>query len=280
MTILTVSRKVTNTPQTIATPANELDTIPDSMKPVGNTFNVFQDTVNPDISTINFILNTKLSGGNQPPGVHSTPGNFDTNWISPSDQCDGKMVYSLFCFLETIILRPFYESYAQGTQDQVRKCLSISSSPNPWESAKSALASGDGLYFNAFNQTGTNDDYTNSYEVTWSSTPTGASIKFSGTIFVKKTMVKDMLLCTAVAWKSSTLKWSGIIDLNYGFDKEQDKPSITTVGPLINIDSSTPGEWQNTCAQGWGTIGEIFGTFLDFFTACKDLLMHTSIIFR
>ena len=276
---MTVLRKVTNTPQTVATAANELATIPDSMKPVGNTFTAFQDTANPDISTINFILNTKLSGGNQTPGVHSTPGNFDTNWISPSDQCDGKMVYSSFCFLETIILRPFYESYAQGTQDQVTKCLSVSSSPNPWGSAKAVAASGDGLHFTTFDQTGTNDDYTNSYDVTWGSTPTGASIKFSGTIYVKKTMTRDMVTCNAVAWRSSTLKWSSSIDLNYGFDKEKNKPSITTVGPQITIDSSTPNSWQNTCAKGWGTIGEIFGSVLDFFTACKELLLHVFIIF-
>lgn len=240
------------------------------MKPVGNTFNVFQDTVNSDISTINFVLNTKLSGGNITPGTHSTPGNFDTNWISASDQCDGKMIYSTFCFLETIILRPFYQSYAQSTQDQVTQCLSISSSPNTWDSAMSVATSGDGMHFNAFNQTGTNDDYTNSYDVTWSPTVVGCVINLSGTIYIKKTMTKDMLFCTAVAWKSITLQWSSTISLNYGYDKEKDKPSITTVGPQIKIVNSSTDSGKNSCADAWGTIGDIFGSFLDFFTACKD----------
>ena len=261
---------VTNTPQTVATPANQLDTIPDSMKPVGNTFTVFQDTANPAISTINFILNTKLSGGQNTPGVHSTPGNFDTNWISPSDQCDGKMIYSTFCFLETIILKPFYESYAQGTQNQVTQCLSISKTPNSWDSVKPTAATGSPLHFTAFNRTGTDDDYTNSYDVSWNSTPTGASINFNGTIYLKKTMSRDMLFCTAVAWKSNTLEWSSTINLNYDYDKEKDKPSITTTGPQIRINSSKSDSGKNSCADAWGTIGDIFGSFLDFFTGCKD----------
>lgn len=247
------------------------------MKPVGNTFNVFQDTANPGTSTINFILNTKLSGGNNTTGMHSTPGNFDTNWISPSDQCDGKMIYSTFCFLETIVLKPFYESYAQNTQDQVTQCLSISNSPNSWDSAKSVAASGEGLHFNAFNQTGTNDDYTNSYDVTWSPTPTGASIKLSGTIYIKKTMTKDMLFCTAAAWRSNTLNWSSTINLDYGYDKEKDKPSITTVGPQIKIDGNSSDSGKNDCAAAWGTIGQIFGEFLDFFTACENYISSTCI---
>lgn len=240
------------------------------MKPVGNTFNVFQDAANPNMSTINFILNTKLSGGNNTPGMHSTPGNFDSNWISWGEQCDGKMIYSTFCFLETIVLKPFYDSYAQSTQDQVTQCLSISQSPNSWASAKSVLADGEWLHFNAFNQTGTNDDYTNSYDVNWIPTPTGASIHLSGTIYIKKTMTKDMPFCTAVAWRSNTLKWSSTINLDYGYDKDKDKPSITTVGPQIKIDSNTSDSGKNSCAANWGTIGQIFGEFLDFFSACED----------
>jgi len=79
-----------------------------------------------------------------------------------------------------------------------------------------------------------------------------------------------MFVCTAVAWKSTTLKWSSTINLNYGYDKEKDKPSITTVGPQIKIDSSSSDSGKNSCADAWGTIGEIFGTFLDFFTAFQD----------
>lgn len=209
-------RIVTSTPQTIATATNQLKTIPDSMKPVGNTFTVFQDTVNPNISTINFILNTKLSEGSHSAGVQSTPGVFDTNWISPTDQCDGKMIYSSFCFLETVILKPFYDTYSQGTQQQVTKGLSISPNPNSWKVAKSDAVSGNGLHFNAFNQTGTDDDYTNSYDVTWESTSAGALINLGGSIHIKKTMSKTMPFCTAIAWKDSTITWSSTINLNYG----------------------------------------------------------------
>ncbi|KAF2837356.1 hypothetical protein M501DRAFT_978492 [Patellaria atrata CBS 101060] len=259
---------VKSSPQTIPTDSNQLNTIPDTMKPVGNTFSVFYDGGNPDISTINFCMNTKLSAGALGPGTHSTPGIFDSNWMSPSDQADGKMIYSSFCFLESTILKPFYNQYSRNTQDEVRKNLSIAQDPNSYESAKAITSTG--FTFTTFNQTGTDDDYTNTFDVQWVSKPTGASIYLSGKIYIKKTMSKNMGFSTAVAWKDFTTTWSSSIDLNYGYDKITDKANITTSGPQIITNGTTSNEWQNDTAKFWGTLGEIFGTFLDLFTAFQD----------
>ena len=231
------------------------------MKPVGNTFTVFEDPTNPDMSTVNFIHNTKLSGGKHGSGIQeTTPGTFDTNWIAADEQCNGKMVYSGFCFLETIILEPFYNAFAQSTQDQVRQCLTLPSAPNSYWQARSTPENGSGLHFEAFSQTGTNDDYTNNYDV----------ISINGTLYIKKTMSKDMLVCTAVAWKSNTVNWSTTINIQYGYDKVEDKPSITVSNPQVRITGTSSNSDKNGCADKWGTIGEIFGSFLDFFTAFQD----------
>ena len=88
--------------------------VPDSLKPIGQTFTVYKDPILNCISNANFILNTKGGQGHNTSGIHPTPGIFDDNWLDASEQCDGKMIYSNFCLLETLILRPFYINYASS----------------------------------------------------------------------------------------------------------------------------------------------------------------------
>lgn len=80
-----------------------------SLSPVGCTFSLFYDETNHDRSTVNFIFNTKAYPTGDPhpsTGVNKYPGTFAQSLLSPTDQCDGKIIYSPRSFLESMILRP------------------------------------------------------------------------------------------------------------------------------------------------------------------------------
>ena len=86
--------------------------VPDALKPTGTTFTLYHDPVNANLSNLNFVLATKGGHGK----IVGTPGNFDSNWIAPTEQCDAKMIYSHSCLVEKFILRPFFDQLRSGVR--------------------------------------------------------------------------------------------------------------------------------------------------------------------
>ena len=95
--------------------------VPDSLRPVGTTYTMYYDPKYPDLSNLNFVLATK--GGHR--SIAGTPGNFDTNWISPTDQCDAKMIYSHSCLIEQFFLQPFFDQLRTGVYAQIKDQIDI-----------------------------------------------------------------------------------------------------------------------------------------------------------
>ncbi|KAJ6113507.1 hypothetical protein N7523_006824 [Penicillium sp. IBT 18751x] len=266
---------VTQTPQTL-NPADAQ--ISDSMKPVGCTFTLYKDD-DPNKSTVNFILNTKLSGGKNGPGMHSTPGNFDYNPIATTEQCDGKMIYSSFCLLESVILKNFYQTYADQTHSLVKDHLTLSSN-NDYDTAKiikkDANGNQTGLSYKVYYTSGTDDDFQNSFDVHWSPTSTGVLIDLLGSIHIKKTNNTDVGAGnTATSWVSMDQNWSSTITLDCTIDSATNKPTIKASTPVITITSSNNDQYQNGWAKFLGGLGIVLGGLLDAITAGKFNLENT-----
>lgn len=221
------------------------------MKPVGNTFTVFHDTKNPDLSTVNFILNTQVSGGTHGSGHHPTPGNFDENWITSKDDYEGKMIYSSFCFLESLILIPFYKSYSKSTYDQVKKSLSLSKKSNIYSGAK------HGWSFQVHDETNNGDEYSNNFKVTWTTESTEVIIHLNGTIVMKKSAQRNMVFCEANTYKKSTVNWSGSFHVKLSYDKTTDAVNLKCTGPTIKSTSKTE-DYENKCARDLDWVTEFF----------------------
>ncbi|KAJ5676526.1 uncharacterized protein N7477_002159 [Penicillium maclennaniae] len=268
---------VTQTPQTV-NPADAQ--ISDSMKPVGCTFTLYKDD-DPNKSTVNFILNTKLSGGKNGPGKHSTPGNFDYNPIATTEQCDGKMIYSSFCLLESVILKNFYQTYADQTHSLVKDHLTLSSN-NDYDYDKAKIIKKDangnqiGLSYKVYYTSGTDDDFQNSFDVHWSPTSTGVLIDLLGSIHIKKTNNTDVGAGnTATSWVSMDQTWSSTITLDCTIDSATNKPTIKASTPVITITSSNNDNYQNGWAKFLGGLGIVLGGLLDAITAGKFNLENT-----
>ncbi|CAG8738023.1 15394_t:CDS:2, partial [Acaulospora colombiana] len=184
---------ISQTPTTVDPDAN----VPDSLKPIGQTFTVFKDPTTPQLSTINFILNTKGGQANHGPGSHSSPdkvltlsGIFDTNWITPTEQCDAKMVYSTFSLIETLILKPIYKKISVASYDAMKKGRIQVNPPPDYEHAASFGLFG--LSFTISNANQGDDQYVNIYTVNFVTSGSTVNVVFNGHMSARKGRSKDM----------------------------------------------------------------------------------------
>ncbi|KAF3919658.1 hypothetical protein ABW20_dc0105313 [Dactylellina cionopaga] len=248
--------------------------IPPSMKPIGQTFNVYLDPNVPDSSNINFILNTQGGQGSNPSGIHPTPGIFDSNWLDLAESCDGKMIYSSYALLETLILKPFYDSLSSQSFNIIQSSGVNIASPPSFAAAGSTTASGRS--YTISNVTDGNDQYTNSYTVDLTQASTGITLSFSGRIFTKKTASTNLGICTASAWATGYVTWSSSLTISSGKDSSG-KPIVTVSQPVAIINDTGTNSDMNDCAKGWGVVGAILGPVLDAFTLDLDLSPTTEI---
>ncbi|ABX04838.1 MAG TPA: hypothetical protein DEF47_08365 [Herpetosiphon sp.] len=237
--------------------------VPDSLRPVGTTYNFYNDPTNPDISTLNFALVTK--GGHQ--SISTTPGNFDSNWISPNEQCDAKMIYSHQVLLEEYFLKPIFQQLHDGIYAQIKDHLSVDSGAN-YDQAKSATA--NGFSYSIINDKDGDDQYVNNYSVQIVNQAQSAQVdlNFSGHLYFYKEQSKDMFFCTAKGWAWTGLDWSGTVSLITTKDTNgRPNLSITKQFSISNVDK---GQDKNSCAEAWTIIGDILGSILDAFSFGLD----------
>jgi len=134
---------------------DENSTLPDSLKPIGAAFNLFSDPADPDASTINIFMNTKLSRAAIGSGIHPPPPVFERSWLELSGNAFGKVVFSEFAFLETLILRPFFGFFTKAMHDKA-KAAGITIGPDN-EFDKALQISEPGVW--SFDVHSTNDDW-------------------------------------------------------------------------------------------------------------------------
>jgi hypothetical protein len=244
--------------------------VPDPLRPVGTTFNFYKDPTNADLSTVNFALVTK--GGHQV--VSSTPGNFDSNWITPNEQCDAKMIYSHQVLLEEYILKPVFHQIRDDIYNNIKDKLSVDQG-NDYDHATDTTA--NGFHYSISNDNDGDDRYVNNYavQITNVAHDSRVDLKFNGHLYFYKLNSKDMGVCTAEGWAWTGLDWSGTVSLMTTKDANN-RPNIS-ITKSFNVSNIDTGQDKNDCAKAWEIIGEILGALLDAFSFGLDGMFFTKL---
>lgn len=245
--------------------ANDQTRIPDSqnvpaaLKPMGTTFTMFKDAQNQDLSNLNFVLATKGGQGK----ITGTPGVFDTNWISPDEQCNAKMIYSHGVLVEHFFLKPLFDQMSTKIYDQIKNNITVSKG-NAYADAKKGLADGTGFKFTISDVASGNDQYVNNYTVKFQNGTSRVDLLFSGQIALHKEVDKNMGFCTATAYASGSVDWSGTISIIADVD-EHNAPRLKTT-QSFKVDKTSSNQHKNDCAEAFDWIGKILGTIVGLFT--------------
>jgi len=261
--------------------------VPDQLRPVGTTFTLYRDPNDQELSNLNFVLATRGGHGS----IAGTPGTFDSNWISPTEQCDAKMIYSHTCLLEHFILIPLFDQMREGVYAQIKDQISVPIG-NDYASAKKpftnrpdfTVSKGSGGLLgglphlvshntNGFdyiisNITNGNDQYVNTYSVVIENTDTRLDLKFAGYLHVYKHVDRDMGFCTATASAEGTIYWAGNVTI--AAEKDAKGEPTLTLNKNFTIANSDKKSDRNTCAEAFDWIGKILGGILDSFTYFLD----------
>lgn len=241
--------------------------VPESLKPIGNTFNVYKDPV-ADRSTLNFILNTNRAGHSGNAGQHSSPGNFNNNWIASTENCRAKMIYSCGAFLEDLILKPFYDKYSGAFYDTLKDQISLNSK-TPYEKAKSVNASTPSSFSYAVNDQEDGDDqYHNSFNASWAPLPgtNGVSITWNGSWHFREGRSVDVGVDTAKAWAQVESSWTATMTIEAALD-DQKLPILKASSPQVQVTRWDTDSWMNTTAKIMKVLGDILGTLVNIVTA-------------
>ena len=255
--------------------------VPASLRPVGATFNVFHDPVSPARSTLNFLIVTEEGSG----PIRTRPQTFDTNWISPAEQVDGKLIYSEKRFMTPLILEPYYDAFQSGVFEKIRNQISVNAG-NTYAQGTRRTANGYG--FVVSDQDGGHDKYKSSYQVEFDAHGDDLNVSFrSGSLYVYKQKNKDIgpkikghvIGCTAKFWVDGTINWNGAITLS----ATKDASGEPIVKPAASMSVTSYPDWkphENSCAKAAGILALILGSILDSLTGGLDRGFFTNLIER
>lgn len=229
--------------------------VPPLLRPIGTTFTVYHDPNHADLSNINFVLATR--GGVD--GIQASPGIFDSNWIGPSDQCDGKMIYSHKVLVEPLLLKPLYDTIKDDVYNAVSGKLSVSQN-NSYDQGRSLS---DGIFTFRISNIDTGDDqYVNTFQADLPARGAAPTIAITnGSIYIYKHVSKSEWPEDATAWANATTKWHGSISIT----ASKDKSGNPTLLPQMSytLDSQHTDHGENGEAKFLEIIGNILGGFLD-----------------
>jgi hypothetical protein len=240
--------------------------VPDQLRPVGTTFSVFADAANPDLSSVNFVLATKGGHG----AVSGTPLTFDTNWMTPQEQCDGKLIYSHGVLVEPFILQPVYNQWSDTVYKQIQGHVNVPQGNSYGDGKK---PTDNGFAFTISNVAAGDDQYVNTYTAAFSSgdgsgnggvSAGEADVAFGGELTLFKQVNKDMG-CTAQAWARATIDWSGKVALTTVKDVSGNGIVQLSSTPFT-VQTPQTGTGKNPCAEAWEDIGDVLHGILDVFT--------------
>ncbi|QKJ30679.1 hypothetical protein HQ865_13250 [Mucilaginibacter mali] len=242
--------------------------VPDSLRPTGTTFTMFNDNKNPALSTLNFALVTKGGYGK----IKKNPDIFDTNWISPQDQCDAKMIYAASRFSEEFVMKPLFNKLNDDTYNALKGSLTLGPKKSYQQARK---ATSTGYSFEIFNQDAVSDKYQNNLEVAITNHPAEIHYDVKGNIFVKKINTTNMGFCEAEASAQASTGWHANFIVKVAKDKDGN-PALA-FEQFVSIDSHNASTDKNGCAKFWSAIGDILDALLSVFKIF-DLGSLTSII--
>ncbi|KFF12464.1 hypothetical protein IW15_13045 [Chryseobacterium soli] len=238
--------------------------IPPTLKPVGTNYTMFSDPVYSGLSNLNYTLVTEGGHGS----ASGTPNTLDTNWFTPNDKAAGKMMISANCFLEALILRPFYNNLQQQTIAQVSQHINVGAG-NSYEAAKSIH--NNTWSFNISNVNGGDDQYINQFNVSLDNVDGAVILNFTGNLHIYKEVSKDCFFCTARAYASADIGWNGTVKIFIANGELAIDKSFGIVSQHSDHDT-------NTCADAFSWMGKIIGGILDVFTGWTDNGMFSNLL--
>lgn len=250
--------------------------VPDQLAPVGATYTMYHDPDHQGLSNLNFVLATK--GGHN--AVTSTPGNFDTNWFNPTEQCDAKMIYSHSCLVEPFILQPFFEQLQSSVWGDPADSDSGVHSQLDDLNAGGTYAAGcastpSGMSYTISNVTTGDQQYVNTFSATLTTTAvpaqgddppsSSAVIQLAGHLSFYKQVSKNMGFCTATAYATQSQDWSATVQIDTAKDASG-LPTLAITHSALTTSASSQDSGRNQCADAWDIIGKILDGILSGFT--------------
>ena len=236
--------------------------VPDSLKPAGNTFNVFFDPAAASRSTLNFIINTKAS--TLPAGSHPSTDTFDSNWLSPTDIGDGKMTFSYRSFVETLVLRHFYNIYTADIHQQISSAGIALGAFKNFDQAMTVTETG--YHFDVYDVQGDALDQCKTYfDASFSTTSAGISVDIAGYIYWYKEKKKHVTILgaskTARAWAGGEMAWTVNIPITLG-DGNDGKPVIEVGTPTLHSRPIRTWHDANGVAKDVSAISDLIGDII------------------
>jgi hypothetical protein len=239
-----------------ATKVDPTLTVPPALTFTGTDYTMYSDPNTAGLSNLNFTLVSQGGFGT----VAGSPGVFDTNWISPTEQCSAKMIIAHQDLLETLFTQPLYASLQTGVFNQLNGHVDVPAG-NTYTQARSNTATG--LHFNISNIASGDDQYSNSFDVSFTNASGQTTINFNGLLHVRKEVSKNMGVCTADAWADCSVSWTQSLTIMAAKDTAG-SPTLTVAVGQINT-TPTQDSHQNDCAKGFEWIGKILGAIVDLF---------------
>jgi|CXWL01.1.fsa_nt_gi hypothetical protein len=236
--------------------------VPDALRPVGSTFTLYHDPQSPDLSNLNFVLATKDGHGS----IIGTPGNLDSNWITPAEQCDAKMIYSHERLMEQFVVKPFFDQLSTSVYTQIKDHIDVSQNRN-YADARSVT--GTGLAFSISDVSSGDNQYVNHFSADYATADQAVTVTLNGHLAFYKGVNKNMGFCTANAHAIGSLDWSCTITLATA-KNDKGEPTLGISASDARISNSTSDSGKNDCAKAFEEIGKIVGGVLDALTFFSD----------
>jgi len=237
--------------------------VPDLLRPAGATFTLYHEPSNPDLSSLNFVIVTKGGHGR----ITGTPPNLSTNFLNPQ-RSEAAIVYSSTCLMQPALIEPVFQQVRDTVYRGIAGHINVGAG-NDYRAARSTTA--DGWSFSISNASGGDDQYVNRFAVAIASTGRSVDLHMNGTVHAYKAVSKNALFCTARAWASGDIAWSGVVSLTV-------EGAGLKIAPNFRTDSNRTNHDQNSCAKAFSWIGRILGGVLDVFTGFGDRFFFSNLV--
>ncbi|MDN3292907.1 hypothetical protein QWM81_02360 [Streptomyces ficellus] len=242
--------------------------VPDGLLPTGTTFTMYHDKRDPTLNAVNFVLVTKLRGKK----ISGSPQIFDTSWLTGKEQGGARMTVGFADLVEPLILKPVYD----GLRTQIHQQLSGHVNVEEGNEYKDGIkATGTGYSFTISDVTTGDDQYKNTFDVSFKQDSGKAVVSLSGTVMAYKETTKHELTCTAKTWHTVTVDWNGTVTLAPPEKDAEGRPTITVSHDFSHTVKNEPG--SNDCANSYKWI-DLFAEAMNPLAMAIDALMGGDIL--
>jgi hypothetical protein len=238
--------------------------VPDVLRPAGTTFTLYHEPRNPDLSSLNFALVTK--GGHRK--IPGTPPNLSVNFLT-AQRSEAAIVYSSTCLMQPMLIEPVFEQVRDTVYRGIAGHINVGPG-NGYVAARRPAA--DGWSFTISDVSRGDDQYVNRFSVSIAGIAQSLDLRMSGTIHAYKEVSKNAFFCTARAWASGDIAWSGVVSLVAG------DSGLKIARSDFKTDRNSTNHDTNKCADAFSWIGRILGGVLDVFTGFGDKFFFSKLV--